>query len=101
MKGLISTLYDTALSLCSPSDQTLLTLWSQGLNVDLADSWESYVYTHPLYVPDMGSFNASFYIVYIGQSPDCLIFIPTSTHCVTNVDRIVADLFICFGHVHP
>ena len=41
MKGLISTLYDATLSLCSPSDQTLVTIWSQDLKVDLSHLWES------------------------------------------------------------
>ena len=39
MKGLISSLYNTILSFRSPSDQTLLTIWSQDLNVDLSDLW--------------------------------------------------------------
>ena len=38
----------------------------------------------------MELFNASFYIVYIGPSPDCPIAITTLTHCVINVANIVA-----------
>ena len=103
MKGLISTLYNTILSLCSPSDQTLETTWSQDLNVDLSGLWESILLrVHSSSVcARHGLFNASFYIAYIGPSPDCPVFIATSTHCVINVDNIMVLLFICVGHVHP
>ncbi|XP_028270679.1 uncharacterized protein LOC114441791 [Parambassis ranga] len=39
MSGVVSTLYNVLLSLCSPSDETLLALWSQDLGKDLTPLW--------------------------------------------------------------
>lgn len=102
IKG-ISKLYDTTHSLCTPSDQTLLALWSQDLDVDLADvcGLSSDMYTHLLYVPDMWLFSASFYTVYTGPNLNCPVSITILTHYVIDVDRIVVHFYISFGNVYP
>ena len=101
MKGFISSLYNAILSLCSPSDQTLVTIWSQDLNVDLSGLWESILsHVHSSSIYARHGVIQCLYIAYIGPSLDCPVFIATLTHCVINVDNIMVLLFICFGHVH-
>lgn len=95
MKGLISTLYDATLSLCSPSDQTLVTIWSQDLKVDLSDLWDSI----------LSRVHSSSVCARHGVIQCKLLQLH---HIYSNIDplfnkyrQIMVPLCTCFGPVHP